>query len=151
MAGRDAPKKDNARGRTKAQNRAGTQTARNKAQRISTLASRHRAAQTRRDSEEYIVPMQAMVPLSKLPRKFQSKWREDHPENVEADPLVADPKRGMKLRLPETVRDARAAQTARVARKRAQRRTFAALKPAERRAHREAGQKQFGRQTAVQS
>lgn len=111
----------------------------NKARRVETRQRHFNRAQNRRDSGEYVVPMNAMTPLAGLPRKAQDKWREAHPEIQDSNPLVVDPRRGLRISFPPTIRDARATQTVRVARKRTQRRNFSKLKPADKRLHREAG------------
>lgn len=125
MAKRDAPKKDNAKGRTKASARAGTRTAMNKALAADTRARRFQAAERRRQSPDYTVPMNAVIEAR-------------NPETNEIE-IVPHPKRGKRIRLSATVRDARAMQSTRIRHKREQRRNFSRLSPKDKLDHREAG------------
>lgn len=143
MAKAEKPKKENSRGRSKAAGRAGTQTEKNKRRAAETRTRRHAAAERRRQSGEYVVPMNAMIPSADLPRKNYNALVEACNEAGIAVPeFVPDPRRGMKLtrgpRLSEIVRR-REEQIRRIARKRRQREAFSALSHADKREHREAG------------
>lgn len=146
MAKRDAPKASASKGKTKAQRHSAQTIANKKRAEMSRLHRLGRAIM-RRESLEYTVPMNAEIPVSKLPKKMRDKFPADLDE--QGNPImVADPKRGMVKLAPPTVRDARAAQTARVNRKRTQRQNFAKLTFVEKREHREAGKQQFAAASA---
>jgi len=97
MADKDKPKKDNARGRTKASLRSGTQTALNKARAAQSRQNRLQRAAERRRKTTYMVPMDAMIPATELPKKAQAAMEflvDSHGQPI----MVPNPKRGMSVR-----------------------------------------------------
>lgn len=143
MAKAEKPKKDGARGRSKAASRAGTRTAENKARAAETRQRRHNAAENRRSSDSFVIPMEAMIPISELPKGARGRMREQFPHDTDesGNPImIPDPKRGTisKKGVMEVI-SRRIAQSRKVAVKRTQRRNFSKLTPKQKREHREAG------------
>lgn len=115
---------------------------------VSTKAARRtrklaRAAE-RRASQDYFIPMDAMVAITTLPAKYVDSIREQCPFDVDEHGkaiMVPDPKRGLRPN-PHRVRGVvakREAQTAKIDRKRKARNDFAALEPGDKWLHRAAG------------
>lgn len=148
----EKPKKDNARGRSKAANRSGTQTLRNKERAAETRQRRLQAAQERKLKNTFVVPLDAVVVLAELPAKERNKLREAFPNDVDehGHPIVIpDPMRGVQARgkrCGDAVKN-REIQFAKIRRKRETRKRLASMSPKERREARAAGDKQFSQTT----
>lgn len=99
-------------------------------------------AEARRESNEYTIPLNSMVPIASLPAKARDKAIEELGEDyLSADQLVLNPRRGLIERgqtLAEKILK-REDQKRRIEAKREQRRKFAALSPEEKHEHRAAG------------
>lgn len=120
MAKRDAPKKDNARGRSKAAGRAGTRTAQNKARR----AEAHARKLTRKVEKRRLVILEV--------------------QGNDGSYRTATVRRKAAMRVQA---DRAAIQIGRIEKKAEQRREFAKLKPKEKAEHRAAGMRQFANLT----
>jgi hypothetical protein len=116
------------------------------------IARRTAKAESRRESESFIIPLNAMVPLSSLPAKTRHSMAEEmrergivvHEDFTDEDKeliMVPDPRCGMKLHGHELTDRlvSRRLQQAKIDKKRRQRRDFAQLSATEKRFHREAG------------
>jgi hypothetical protein len=140
MAKQAKPKKENSsRGRSKAAGRT-ARTIANKERKVATRTARLLRAAERREKDTYTVPLDAMVPVSSLPKRAQAKYR-SLVENFGNDVMVPDPKRGMRITRggSHEILARRKAQAARVSKKRRQRQNFRALSPKVRAERREAG------------
>lgn len=115
----------------------------------STKARRHarnisRSAE-RRASQEYKVPMNAVVPAKSLPSRKREEMREEYPYDVDEkgkDIMVPDPRRGYMVhgrQLHESLTKRRL-QDDKITRKREARQELAKLDPSQRAMRRAAGQ-----------
>lgn len=115
---------------------------------LSTKAARRTrrfaSAAARRASEDYTIPMNAMVPITSLPAKARDALSEQYPSDKDEFGkvvMVPDPRRGYTVRGRQlsVVLEKRREQTAKIEKKRKARTLHAALSPMQRRANREAG------------